>query len=309
MANFDEERIKRIVALAEQKKQHDRKQWTARAVFERLDESIIGNVRYKQSLAICIADFVGENAIRNHLLIAGPSGSGKTYLLQECLPEFDLPYKVIDASGLVPAGYKGLSLKESLDEFFGSNALAVKKSVIVLDEFDKISEKANGGDIHKSHSIQSELLTLIQGKQEGVVDTRNSLWIMAGAFAYADEMRRSPPALAKTDLLKYGFKNELLGRIAKMTMTDIPSVEEVVRRVVGDKVVRALVEDLRAMEFEVDFTDEAFLDLATAAQNPTFGMRVIPSAVSELKQRIVFECDRGSVLITREMLGRVLSGH
>ncbi len=307
MANFDDDRIRRIVALADQKKQLDKKHWTAKAVFERLDEAIIGNTRYKQSLAICISDFVGDNAIRNHLLVAGPSGSGKTYLLQECLPDFDLPHKVVDASGLVPAGYKGLTLQEALEEFFKSNALAARKAVIVLDEFDKISEKANGGDIHKSHSLQSELLTLIQGKQEGVIDTRNSLWILAGAFAYADEMRRNPPQIAKIDLLKYGFKNELLGRIAKMTMTDIPSTEDVVRRVAGDKVIKALLEDLRAMDFEVDFADEAFLDLAMAAQNPTFGMRIIPSAIAELKQHIVFNCERGPVLVTREMIKAVLS--
>ena len=307
MATFDDDRIRRIVALAEQKKQSDKKHWSPQAVFERLDEAIIGNTRYKQALAICIADFTSENGIRNHLLVAGPSGSGKTYLLEQCLPDFGLPFKVIDASGLVPAGYKGMTFQESLDDFFRSSTLAVRKAVIVLDEFDKLSEKANGGDIHKSHSLQSELLTLIQGKQEGPTDTRNSLWIFAGAFAYTDEMRRNPPQISKADLLKYGFKNELLGRIAKMTMTDIPTTEEVVRRVASDRVIKAFLEDLRAMDFEVDFADEAFLDLAMAAQNPTFGMRIIPSAIAELKQHIVFSCERGGVLVTREMVKAVLS--
>lgn len=306
MATFDDERIKRIVALADQKKHHDKKQWTPKAVFERLDEAIIGNIRYKQALAICIADFVGDNAIRNHLLVAGPSGSGKTYLLQECLPDFELPFKVIDASGLVPAGYKGVTLQESLDEFFKSNALASRKAVIVLDEFDKISEKANGGDAHKSQSLQSELLTLIQGKQEGPIDTRGSLWVLAGAFAYADEMRGSPPQLTKADLLRYGFKNELLGRIAKMTMTDVPTTEEVVRRVAHDKVVRAFLDDLKAQEFDIDFADDAFLELAMAAQSPTFGMRVIPSAIAELKQHVVFNCSKGRIVVTKEMVKSVL---
>lgn len=306
MTTFDDERIKRIVALADQKKTIDKKHWTPKAVFDRLDEAIIGNTRYKQALAICIADFVGESAIRNHLLVAGPSGSGKTYLLQECLPDFDLPYKVVDASGLVPAGYKGMTLQEALEDFFKSNAMASRKAVIVLDEFDKISEKSNGGDTHKSHSIQSELLTLIQGKQEGAIDTRGSLWILAGAFAYADEMRRNPPSLSKADLLKYGFKNELLGRIAKMTMTDIPTTEDVVRRVAHDKVVRAFLTDLKVMDFEVDFADDAFLELAMAAQSPTFGMRIIPSAIAELKQHVVFSCPKGRVLITKEMVASVL---
>ena len=303
---FDNERIQRIVALAEQKQKENQKQWTPQEVFARLDEAIIGNVKYKQALAICIADYVGENAIRNHLLVAGPSGTGKTYLLEQTLPDFNLPYRVIDASSLVPAGYKGTTFQESLEDFFRSNALATRKAIVVLDEFDKISEKANGGDIHKSHSLQSELLTLIQGKQEGAVDTRNSLWILLGAFSYTDEMRSNPPKLGKTDLLKYGFKNELLGRIAKMTMTDIPTVEDVVKRVTRDKVVNAFLTDLKSQGYEVDFSDEAFLDLAMAAQNPSFGMRVIPSVIAELKQHTIFNVPKGTIIITRDLLKNFL---
>ena len=308
MATFDDDRIKRIVALADEKKEKSKKHWSAQSVFDRLDQAIIGNARYKQALALCIADFVSEAGLRNHLLVAGPSGSGKTYLLQECLPDFDLPFTLVDASALVPAGYKGLTLQEALEEFFKSNALASRKAVIVLDEFDKISDKANGGDIFKSHSLQSELLTLIQGKQEGAIDTRNSLWIMAGAFSYADEMKRSPPKVTKSDLLKYAFKNELLGRIAVVTMTDIPTTEEVVRRVVQDKVVRAFLEDLRALEFDVDFADDALLELSMAAQNPSFGMRIVPSAIAELKRLVIFGYPKGPVVVTKEMVATAVRG-
>lgn len=302
MAEFDDDRIKRIVALAEKAKEGEKKNWTAESIFERLDIAIIGNERYKKSLAICIADFLGESMIRNHLLVTGPSGTGKTYLLEQCIPDFGLPYHIVDASALVPSGYKGNTLQESLEEFFRVNMTASRRCVIVLDEFDKISEKANGGDIHKSHSIQSELLALIQGKQEGSIDTRNGLWILAGAFAYTNEMKRNPPKLAKNDLLKYGFKNELLGRITKLTMTDIPTVEQVVRRVANDKVIQAFSKDLAVMGYQVDFQDEAFLALAMAAQNPNFGMRIIPTVVAELKENIVFNYKKGRVLIAPKMV-------
>lgn len=306
MAEFDDDRIKRIVALAEKAKQTEQQNWTAESIFERLDRAIIGNERYKKSLAICIADFLSDAVIRNHLLVIGPSGTGKTYLLEQCIPDFGIPFQVIDASGLVPTGYKGNTLQESLQEFFGSNMTASRRSIIVLDEFDKISEKANGGDIHKSHSIQSELLTLIQGKQEGAIDTRNALWILAGAFAYSDEMKRNPPKVAKSDLLKYGFKNELLGRITKITMTDIPTVEDVVRRVANDKVIRSFSKDLETMGYQVDFQDEAFLELAMAAQNPNFGMRIIPTVIAELKEAIVFGNKKGKVIVDTDMVKSAL---
>jgi hypothetical protein len=61
--------------------------------------------------------------------VAGGSGSGKTHLLQQCLPDFGIPFHIIDASGLVPAGIKGMTLKESLDGFFSSNTPCGRKDV------------------------------------------------------------------------------------------------------------------------------------------------------------------------------------
>lgn len=302
MPEFDDNRIKRIVALAEKAKEAENKNWSAEAVFERLDNAIIGNERYKKSLALCISDFLSEAQIRNHLLVVGPSGTGKTYLIEQCVPDFGIPFHLIDASGLVPSAYKGNTLKESLEEFFKSNMTASRRCIIVLDEFDKISEKANGGDSFKSHSLQSELLTLIHGKQEGAIDTRNALWILAGAFAYSDEMKRNPPKMSKNDLLRYGFKNELLGRITKLTMTDIPTIEDVVKRVAKDKLIQAFSKDLQTLGYEADFTDEAFLELAMAAQNPNFGMRIIPTLVSELKETIIFSGKKGKVVIDPKMV-------
>jgi ATP-dependent Clp protease ATP-binding subunit ClpX len=136
---FDEDRIKRIVALSAQKEIDGSKEWTPDAILERLDAAIIGNLRYKQTLAMCLADYIGKSGLRNHLLIAGPSGTGKTYLLEQCLPMFGIPFLVVDASSLVPAGYKGLTLQEAFGEFFRLNPQASRKAILVLDEFDKIS--------------------------------------------------------------------------------------------------------------------------------------------------------------------------
>lgn len=307
MAEFDENRIQKIVALAQNENKKKQQNWNAKSIFSRLDQAIIGNDKYKKSLAICISDFIGASKLRNHLLVVGPSGSGKTYLLEQCLPDFGLPYCMIDASSLVPSGYQGNTLTDSLDNFFKMNIIASTKCLIILDEFDKVSEKANGGDIFKSHSIQSELLTLIQGKQEGSIDTRNALWILAGAFSYSDEMKGNTPSLAKNDLLKYGFKNELIGRITKIVNTELPTVEQVVRRVAKDKIIVGFLSDLKQLGYDTDFKDEAFLKLAMAAQSPVFGMRIIPTVISDLKEHIIFECQKGTILIEPEMIEKALS--
>lgn len=288
MANFDENRIKKIIELSEESKQSENKKWTPLEIFKKLDEIIIGNKRYKQTLSSCLSSYLDDSLQRDHLLVFGPSGSGKTYLIEKVLPTLGLPYHLIDSSSLVPAGYSGNTLKDSLEDFFKTNTTASKKSLIIMDEFDKISEKANGGDIHKSHSIQGELLTLIQGKKEGSIDTRNSLWIFLGAFAYTDEMRVSPPTIKISNLLSYGFKNELLGRITRETMTSLPTIEETVNRLITHPTFINFFEQLKKEGFEVDFEDRVILELAKLGQSPQFGMRAIPRFLGVIKDEIIF---------------------
>ncbi len=310
MVNFDDKRIAAIAGLAEASKKEEAKNWTPIAIFDLLDNIIIGNVKYKQSLASSLASYLGEKKIREHLIVFGPSGSGKTYLLEKALPEFNLPYQVIDSSSLVPAGYSGNTLRASLEDFFKSNMNASERCIIVMDEFDKISEKSNGGDTHKSHSLQGELLTLIQGKKEGAIDTRNALWIFAGAFAYTDEMKSLPHKIGIQDLLKYGFKNELLGRITRDTITSLPTPLETVKRLVKHEMFLSFFEQLKSVGYEVDIEDQAVLDLALLGQNPQFGMRAVPRFLGALKEKIIFggeiKASDKKLLITSGMVKKVI---
>lgn len=308
MVKFNDDRIKRIVGLSEEATATEKSNWTPKSIFQKLDEIIIGNAKYKQTLSSSLAAYLDEAKQRDHVLVFGPSGSGKTYLLEKALPVFDLPYHIIDSSSLVPAGYSGRTLKESLEEFFKLNALASNRCIIVMDEFDKISEKSNGGDIHKSHSIQGELLTLIQGKKEGPIDTRNALWIFLGAFAYADEMKQHPPKLVINDLLAYGFKNELLGRITRDTMTSLPTVEETVLRLVKHPTFISFFEQLAREGYEIDFDDRAILELAKMGQNPQFGMRAIPRFLGLIKDSIIFsDKPKGNVIVSFSEIEKIKS--
>ena len=306
MSIIDDDRIKKIASMAEKEKQAVSKNWNVESIFQKLNEIIIGNNSYKKSLSYSISRYLDDNNQRSHIIVFGPSGTGKTYLLEESLPSFEIPYHIVDTSSLVPSGYSGNTLKSSLEDFFKHNNSASNRSIIVLDEFDKLSEKANGGDTHKSHSIQGELLTLIQGKKEGIIDTRNSLWILLGAFAYTDEMKTIPPTLSKNKLLNYGFKNELLGRITLETITDIPSVEDVVRRIANDKNLSKFIDSLEKDGWKIDFNDDAFLYLALKAQEPEYGMRIIPSILGALSIYIVHDIPKGSFVITKEIMEKVI---
>ncbi|CAN5675724.1 hypothetical protein BH10BDE1_BH10BDE1_16900 [soil metagenome] len=309
---FSSDRLKKIAAEAQSAKDEKKKAWNTKSIKEKFDEVVIGNEGYKQVLSSVLAGYLSELKTRHHVIVFGPSGTGKTYMLEQTLPDLGIPYVVIDSSSLVPAGYSGNTLTESLKEFYKSNQTASDRGIIVLDEFDKISEKANGGDTHKSHSIQGELLTNIQGKKEGGIDTRNSLWIVLGAFAYADEMKQNPPEITKDDLKKYGFKNELLGRITMEAMTETPTVEQMLERIAFSKDMKSFFDQMKLDGFELqsdDFEDEALLELAMVASNPLYGMRAVPTVLAAIKQKVVFsgEMKPGEVRISGDLIRKIKS--
>lgn len=307
---FDPARLKKLAEKAAESKTEKTKSWNSLSIKAKFDDVVVGNEQYKQVLASVLAGYLSEGRTRHHMMVFGPSGTGKTYMLEEILPELGIPYVVVDSSSLVPAGYSGNTLTASLTEFYQHNQSASERGIIVLDEFDKISEKANGGDTHKSHSIQGELLTNIQGKKEAGIDTRNSLWIVLGAFAYADEMKSNPPLITKDDLKKYGFKNELLGRLTVEATTELPTMEQMFMRISGSKDLKAFCEQMKSDGFEVgheNFEDEALLELVQVASNPMYGMRALPAVLAAVKQRIVFSGDYkpGVVTITGQMIKKV----
>lgn len=298
MGKYDDQ-VDEILKIMNEKQGVIEKEWTPTAVFEQMDKKIIGNENYKQALALSLSGYFGKKQQRQHMFVVGPSGTGKTHLIRKLLPVFGVPYIVIDSSSLVGPGYQGTTLGELLEEFFKSNMQAAKKAIIVMDEFDKVSEKAGN---NWANVIQNELLSLVEGNQKGSIDTRNSLWIFLGAFAYTDEMKRANPKIKDTDLLKYGFKNELLGRIQSFVMTDIPTMQELLLRILNSEELTHFHSELEQEGKSVKFSNEGIAELVGMVQRPEFGMRVLAKILYALKKNLIFKNSDKEIVITPEML-------
>lgn len=298
MGKYDDQ-VDEILKIMNEKQGVIDKEWTPTAVFEQMDKKIIGNENYKQALALSLSGYFGKKQQRQHMFVVGPSGTGKTHLIRKLLPVFGVPYIVIDSSSLVGPGYQGTTLGELLEEFFKSNMQASKKAIIVMDEFDKVSEKAGN---NWANVIQNELLSLVEGNQKGSIDTRNSLWIFLGAFAYTDEMKRANPKIKDTDLLKYGFKNELLGRIQSFVMTDIPTMQELLLRILNSEELTHFHAELEAEGKSVKFSNEGIAELVGMVQRPEFGMRVLAKILYALKKNLIFKNADKEIIITPDML-------
>lgn len=298
MGKYDDQ-VDEILKIMNAKKGLTEKEWTPTAIFQQMDQKIIGNENYKQALALTLSGYLGKSGQRQHMFVIGPSGTGKTHLIRKLLPVFGIPHVVIDSSSLVGPGYQGTTLQEALEEFFKSNMAAAKKSIIVMDEFDKVSEKVGN---NWAQVIQNELLSLVEGTQKGSIDTRNSLWIFLGAFAYTDEMKRANPKIKDTDLLKYGFKNELLGRIQSFVMTDIPTEQELLLRVLNSEDLTNFHTELEREGKNVKFSNEGLAELVGMIQRPEFGMRILAKILYALKKQLIFKHKETNIEIGPEIL-------
>lgn len=298
MGKYDDQ-VEEILKIMNEKKGLTEKEWTPTAIFEQMDSKIIGNENYKQALALSLSGYLSKTGQRQHMFVIGPSGTGKTHLIRKLLPVFAIPHVVIDSSALVGPGYQGQTLQDALEEFFKGNMIAAKKSIIVMDEFDKVSEKVGN---NWAQAIQNELLSLVEGAQKGSIDTRNSLWIFLGAFAYTDEMKRANPKIKDTDLLKYGFKNELLGRIQSFVMTDIPTEQELLLRVLNSDDLNNFHTELEREGKTVKFTNEGLAELVGMIQRPEFGMRILAKILYALKKQLIFKHKESQIYIGPELL-------
>ena len=196
-------------------------------------------------------------------LLIGSSGSGKTWMAECFAMASGLPYAVADMSSVSQTSYVGLGFDEC---FLGLLANKTKPQIaetgiLVMDEFDKICAKGDGG--HSSadaqgQGIQSEILKpwdgcrLSLGSRRsnvplyGVIDTFHSCFVACGAFdglrdQLAEGHRKAAgmgfgAAGAKTArgdirdaLVKYGFLEQIINRIGAVILLPDPTPEQIVR--------------------------------------------------------------------------------
>jgi len=287
--------------------------------------------KFKQS-----SRFEGVGNIKNNIIMIGPTGVGKTYLIKLIARKIGVPFVKGDATKFSETGYVGGDVEDLVRDLVyeaKGNIEWAQYGIIYIDEIDKIASSINliGPDVSRTgvqrallkpmeetevdlkvpHDPISQLEAIEQYRKTGkkekkVVNTKNILFIVSGAFNGLDEiikkrMRkegigfgaqiRSKDERAEylkhvkaEDLIEYGFESEFVGRLPVIVVFEKLEVEDLyhILKNPNNPIIIGKKRDFKSYGIDIQFEDEALYKLAQRAYEEKTGARGLVSAVEKV---------------------------
>ena len=296
----------------------------------------------------------GVGMIKNNVLMIGPTGVGKTYIIKLIAQKLGVPFVKGDATKFSETGYVGGDVEDLIRDLVyeaNDNIELAENGIIYIDEIDKIASARNiiGHDVSRT-GVQRALLKPMEetdvdlkvphdavsqiqaiehyrrtGKKEKrIVNTKNILFIMSGAFGDLTEIIKKrlqrqgigfeadvrpsevPWEILKEvtaqDLIEYGFESEFVGRLPVIVVFDELTEKDLVEilKNPNNPIILSKRQDFRAYGIDIKFEDEALMKIATMAVHEKTGARGLVSAIERVL--IPFEKNLPSTDIKRLLI-------
>jgi endopeptidase Clp ATP-binding regulatory subunit ClpX len=280
--------------------------------------------------------FEGVGNIKNNIIMIGPTGVGKTYLIKLIAKKIGVPFVKGDATKFSETGYVGGDVEDLVRDLVyeaKGDIEWAQYGIIYVDEIDKIASSINliGPDVSRTgvqrallkpmeetevdlkvpHDPISQLEAIEQYRKTGkkekkVVNTKNILFIVSGAFNDLNEiikkrMRKEGIGFGaqirskdeKTeyfkhvkaeDLIEYGFESEFIGRLPVIVVFERLEVEDLyhILKNPNNPIIIGKKRDFKSYGIDVQFEDEALYKLAERACEEKTGARGLVSAVEKV---------------------------
>ena len=279
---------------------------------------------------------VGIGMIKNNVIMIGPTGVGKTYMIKLIAQKLGVPFVKGDATKFSETGYVGGDVEDLIRDLVyeaNENIELAENGIVYIDEIDKIASARNiiGHDVSRT-GVQRALLKPMEetdvdlkvphdavsqiqaiehyrrtGKKEKkIVNTKNILFIMSGAFGdlaeiikkrlqsqgigfEADVRPTEVPweilrEVTAQDLIEFGFESEFVGRLPVVVVFDELTKEDLVEilKNPNNPIILSKRQDFKAYGIEIKFEDEALVKIAEMAAMEKTGARGLVSASEKI---------------------------
>jgi len=309
------------------------KQDEAKAILATKICTHFNRINYAQSSGQNVQPILGN--IKNNILMIGPTGVGKTYVIKLIAQKIGVPFVKGDATKFSETGYVGGDVEDLVRDLVreaDDDIELAQYGIIYIDEIDKIgaSNHLLGPDVSRT-GVQRALLKPMEetevdlkvphdpismleeveryrktGKRKKrVINTKNILFIMSGAFNELAEIIRNRVAdqgmgfgasvksrleavdylqyTKPEDLIKFGFETEFIGRLPVISLFEKLDEEDLfaILKNPNNPVILSKKLDFNAYGIDVKFDAPALRALARLACKEGTGARGLVSVIEK----------------------------